>query len=130
MTTETPEALPAKKTAAKKTAAKTPGKKADAPPPAPVADKDVRSVYLPALPEGFAYTHVEVTGPDGAQIVLNIDTTGKAVLAFKGANLNREQTYPNVKDGAKAIGKAAKGIATVIEREAELARLREEAFDL
>lgn len=126
--TETPS-TPAKKSAAKKA----PAKKAAA--PAAEAPRERKSVTLPGLPDGFAYTKIEATGPNGATIAVEPTAgpdakDGEFTLAFDGAGVQRSQTYPDVRAAAQGVFKAAKGIDTIVKREAAAAKAREEVFDL
>lgn len=121
---------PAKKSAAKRA----PAKKAAAAPTAE-AKKDPRSLYLPALPEGFEYTSIVATGARGETITVSPatgkdDAVGSATLAFEGAGLDRTRNYGDMKSAITAGAKAAKAMADVAKREADLAALREQAFDL
>lgn len=134
--TTAPEAptkkAPAKKAATKKTAA---AKGADSKKAPAKEGSDARNLYLPALPEGFEYTNVSATGPDGASINVSLDAgpdvaPGTAVLAYEGVNLNRTVSYPSMKEAVKAASKAANAMVGLAKREAELAALREEALGL
>jgi RNA polymerase primary sigma factor len=128
-----PEApKPAKKAPAKKAAAK---KTAATPEPAESARKDGRNLYLPALPEGFDYTGITATGPNGETINIapaaGADAAaGSATLSFEGAGLKRDAQYVDMKGAIAAGSKAAKAMAKIAQREADLAREREQALDL
>lgn len=113
----------------KRAASKTAASKTAAPAPESSEHKDSRSLYLPALPEGFAYTTITATGANGETITVEPTADG-ASLSFEGAGLNRQQNYPDVKAAIAAGAKAAKSMAKIAEREAELARVREEALGL
>lgn len=126
-----PAKAPRKRAASKTAAAKTP----EAPAPVEGDQKGQRSLYLPALPDGFEYTGVTATGPGGETI--NIapaagadQPAGSAALSFEGAGLKRDQTFADMQSALRGGAKAAKAMADVAKREAELARIREEAFDL
>lgn len=124
---ETP--APPKKRAAKKAAASTP-----APPPEP-AKKDARSLYLPALPDGFDYTTITATGANGETITVTAAAgpdakAGSADLAFDGAGLTRETNYADMKSAIGAGANAARAMAKIAAQEASLAKAREEALGL
>lgn len=114
---------------AKKAAKKAPAKKAAAPPPADdEKPKPNGSLYLPALPEGFAYTGVTATGPRGETINIT-PTDGGAQVRIEGNDLDRTSEHPDMKHALGAASRKAKAMSDLAKREAELAALRAEAFD-
>lgn len=118
---------------AKKATSKRAAKKAAASAPTPAgadSDRATRSLYLPALPEGFAYTAVAVTGPNGETINIAPGDADDARLSFDGAGLRHDQHYADMQSALRGSAKAAKAMVDVAKREAELKRIREEAFDL
>lgn len=95
--------------------------------------RESSSLYLPALPEGFAYTHITVTGPDNAKIEARVvkGEEGEEVdLTVTGGGIEKDATYPTMAEAVKRGSKAIRGIAKIAEREAELLAARKQAIDL
>jgi len=93
---------PAKKTAAKKA----PAKKAVTPPEPEKASRD--GSYLPALPEGYSYTKVEIDGPNGTRISVGTDVDGKFAVDVETEDFNRSTPYPTFGAAVRGAGERAK----------------------
>lgn len=128
---------PARKRAAKKAAAPAPSPDGTAKPVphetgptdrSPVR-KDPRNLYLPALPEGFDYTLVTATGPDGAHLTVSQGPDG-VTMAFAGAGLEGTRQYAAMKEGIAGAVKAGRAIRDVATREAAVVAAREAAVAL
>jgi len=126
-TGEEPASAPAP---AKKAPAKKAAKKAAAKPPEEEKAKPNGSLYLPALPDGFAYTQVVATGPRGETLTVAPLEGGRAEVHITGNDLDRKTDHPDMKHALGAAARKAKAMSDLAKREAELAALRQEAFDL
>ena len=116
-------------TAKKKTPVK---KKDEAKSPEPAKVDDGRTLYLPALPEGYAYTSVTASGPDGRTLRFFTGTgiEGAMLDVHSADALEQSMNYSSMGDAAKVAAKAARTLAEVARREAETAKMRSEAFTL
>lgn len=110
----------------KKRATKRPAKKAAAPEP----DKPARDAgsYLPALPEGYAYTKVEITGPDGTAVTVGCSPEGNYAVDVSANGLDRSTPYPTFAAAVRGAAERAKLLHKRAARQAELAALDAE-FD-
>lgn len=80
---------------------------AAAPPPAPEkASRD--GSYLPALPEGYSYTRVEIDGPDGTRLIVGSSVEGNFAVDVETEDFNRSTPYPSFGAAVRGAGERAK----------------------
>lgn len=117
--TETP--VKPRKRAAKKAATPDPE-----PTPTPSRAERDSAGYLPALPDGYVYTKVEIDGPDGTSIVVGSSVEGNYAVDVETEDFNRSTPYPSfaaavrgAADRAKLLQKRKAALAAAAALEAE-----------
>lgn len=113
---------------AKKAAKKAPAKKAAAA-PEPAKPEKIGGIYLPSLPEGFAYTELYVACPDGGLIAVRPTDDGKSSVTVQTEDLTRTMAYADFPASVKSTASFARVLEKRAARKAELAALDAEFGD-